>query len=123
MTASHLPYTRNGLKFFTKKGGLTSSDVEEICDKAARKYANRLTKVSTLLNVRPTKVDFMSAYAQHLREIIKARVNHPTHYDTPLQGFQVFFFFFFPFSLSVRFKYVFSYVLNVEKPSPLGLVR
>ncbi|GMN38498.1 hypothetical protein TIFTF001_007730 [Ficus carica] len=89
MTASHLPYTRNGLKFFTKKGGLTSSDVEEICDKAARKYANRLTKVSTLLNVRPTKVDFMSAYAQHLREIIKARVNHPTHYDTPLQGFQI----------------------------------
>ncbi|EXB62021.1 hypothetical protein L484_002693 [Morus notabilis] len=89
MTASHLPYTRNGLKFFTKKGGLTSPDVEEICGKAARKYANRLTKVSTLLNVPPTRVDFMSAYAQHLREIIKARVNHPIHYDTPLQGFQI----------------------------------
>lgn len=89
MTASHLPYTRNGLKFFTKKGGLTSPEVEEICDRAARKYANRLAKVSTMLATPPTRVDFMSAYAAHLRNIIKERVNHPTHYDTPLKGFQV----------------------------------
>lgn len=89
MTASHLPYTRNGLKFFTKKGGLTSVEVEEICDKAAFKYANRVTKVSTLLRTTPTRVDFMSVYAKHLRDIIKERVNHPQHYDTPLEGFQV----------------------------------
>lgn len=89
MTASHLPYTRNGLKFFTKKGGLTSPEVEAICEKAARKYAKRLTKVSTTLSVRPTKVDFMSTYSKHLRDIIKERVNHPFHYDTPLTGFQV----------------------------------
>ncbi|KAJ8770077.1 hypothetical protein K2173_010122 [Erythroxylum novogranatense] len=89
MTASHLPYTRNGLKFFTKKGGLTSPKVEEICDKAARKYANRLAKVSTLLNTVPSRVDFMSIYAKYLRDIIKERVNHPIHYDTPLQGFQI----------------------------------
>ncbi|KAL8531864.1 hypothetical protein ACS0TY_008460 [Phlomoides rotata] len=89
MTASHLPYTRNGLKFFTRKGGLTSPQVEEICEKAARKYANRLTKVSTLLRVPPTRVDFMSIYSQHLRDIIKQRVNHPLHYDSPLRGFQI----------------------------------
>ncbi|KAL4637831.1 hypothetical protein ACB092_03G105100 [Castanea dentata] len=89
MTASHLPYTRNGLKFFTRKGGLTSPEVEEICDIAARKYANRLTKVSTMLTIPPTRVDFMSNYAKHLRDIIKERVNHPLHYDTPLQGFKI----------------------------------
>ncbi|XP_031272003.1 uncharacterized protein LOC116130385 isoform X2 [Pistacia vera] len=89
MTASHLPYTRNGLKFFTKRGGLTSPEVEEICDKAARKYANRFAKVSTLLTTPPTRVDFISAYAKHLRDIIKQRVNHPLHYDTPLKGFQI----------------------------------
>ncbi|CAN8235667.1 unnamed protein product [Cochlearia groenlandica] len=89
MTASHLPYTRNGLKFFTKKGGLTSPEVEKICDLAARKYANRLTKVSTLIKTRPEQVDFMSAYSKHLREIIKERINHPEHYDTPLKGFQI----------------------------------
>lgn len=89
MTASHLPYTRNGLKFFTKRGGLTSPEVEEICDKAATKYANRLTKVSTVLSIPPSRVDFMSSYSEHLRNIIKEKVNHPLHYDTPLQGFQV----------------------------------
>ncbi|KAJ6321944.1 hypothetical protein OIU77_011932 [Salix suchowensis] len=89
MTASHLPYTRNGLKFFTRGGGLTSPEVEEICDKAARKYANRLAKVSTMLKSPPERVDFMSTYAKHLRNIIKERVNHPLHYDTPLKGFQI----------------------------------
>ncbi|KAM7271778.1 hypothetical protein ACFE04_030992 [Oxalis oulophora] len=89
MTASHLPYTRNGLKFFTKRGGLTSPEVEEICDKAARKYANRQAKVSTMLNSPITKVDFMRAYAKHLQDIINERVNHPDHYDTPLKGFQI----------------------------------
>ncbi|CAJ2650264.1 unnamed protein product [Trifolium pratense] len=88
MTASHLPYTRNGLKFFTKRGGLTSLEVEEVCDIAARKYANRMAKVSTLLKVLPTRVDFMSAYSKHLREIIKERISHPLHYETPLEGFQ-----------------------------------
>ncbi|XP_052204292.1 uncharacterized protein LOC127809498 [Diospyros lotus] len=89
MTASHLPYTRNGLKFFTRRGGLTSPEVEDICNRAARKYANRLAKVSTALPVLPAKVNFMSTYAEHLRNIIKERVNHPLHYETPLKGFQI----------------------------------
>ncbi|XP_010533353.1 PREDICTED: uncharacterized protein LOC104809154 [Tarenaya hassleriana] len=89
MTASHLPYTRNGLKFFTKSGGLTSSEVEKICDVAARKYANRVTKVSTLVRTPPEKIDFMSAYSKHLRDIIKDRIHHPDRYDTPLDGFKI----------------------------------
>ncbi|KAK9115266.1 hypothetical protein Syun_022063 [Stephania yunnanensis] len=90
MTASHLPYTRNGLKFFTAKGGLRSTEVEEICDRAARKYANRLGKVWSGFDVVvPARVDFMSTYAKHLRDIIKERVNHPEHYDTPLEGFKI----------------------------------
>ncbi|WCJ33569.1 phosphoglucosamine mutase family protein [Euphorbia peplus] len=89
MTASHLPYTRNGLKFFTKRGGLTSQEVEQICEQAATIYSTRLTKVSTFLNVFPQTVDFMATYADHLREIIKARVNHPLHYHAPLNGFKI----------------------------------
>lgn len=106
MTASHLPYTRNGLKFFTKKGGLTSPDVEEICDKAARKYANRLAKVSTMLQTPPMRVDFMSTYAAHLRDIIKQRVNHPLHYDTPLQGFQVILKTFYMPTTTIKIKFI-----------------
>ncbi|KAI3848366.1 hypothetical protein MKW98_005746 [Papaver atlanticum] len=90
MTASHLPYTRNGLKFFTPNGGLRSTEVEEICGNAARIYANRLAKVSTSVNMAATtKVDFMSTYAKHLRDIIKERVNHPDHFETPLKGFKI----------------------------------
>ncbi|KAK9091596.1 hypothetical protein Sjap_024773 [Stephania japonica] len=90
MTASHLPYTRNGLKFFTAKGGLRSTEVEKICDRAARKYANRLGKVWSRFDaVVPARVDFMSTYAKHLREIIKERVDHPEHYETPLEGFKI----------------------------------
>uniref|UniRef100_R7WDW8 Alpha-D-phosphohexomutase alpha/beta/alpha domain-containing protein n=1 Tax=Aegilops tauschii TaxID=37682 RepID=R7WDW8_AEGTA len=91
MTASHLPYTRNGLKFFTKRGGLSSVEVEGICDRAARKYvARKMGLGGGGLGMPPVvmRVDLMSAYAQHLRDIIKERVAHPTHYDTPLEGFK-----------------------------------
>ncbi len=36
ITASHLPYDRNGLKFFTPDGGLSSGDIDEILDIAER---------------------------------------------------------------------------------------
>lgn len=92
MTASHLPYTRNGLKFFTRRGGLNASEVEEICDRAARKHTTRrmgLGHSGSVPSLTRNNVDFMSAYAEHLRTIIKERINHPHHYDTPLEGFKV----------------------------------
>ncbi|KAF8772554.1 hypothetical protein HU200_005511 [Digitaria exilis] len=93
MTASHLPYTRNGLKFFTKRGGLTSANVENICDRAAHKYVARKMGLGRGASGMPPpvvmRVDLMSAYAQHLRDIIKQRVAHPTHHDTPLNGFKI----------------------------------
>ena len=30
ITASHLPFNRNGLKFFTKEGGLEKADIAEV---------------------------------------------------------------------------------------------
>ena len=35
ITASHLPYQKNGLKFFTKEGGLEGADITEILKRAA----------------------------------------------------------------------------------------
>ena len=35
ITASHLPEDRNGMKFFTKMGGLTNVDIEILADAAA----------------------------------------------------------------------------------------
>uniref|UniRef100_A0A0E0GRC5 phosphoglucomutase (alpha-D-glucose-1,6-bisphosphate-dependent) n=1 Tax=Oryza nivara TaxID=4536 RepID=A0A0E0GRC5_ORYNI len=76
MTASHLPYTRNGLKLFMKRGGLTSGEVEGVCDRAARKYVARKMGLGGGRGMPPVvmRVDLMSAYAQHLRNIIKERV-------------------------------------------------
>lgn len=37
ITASHLPYDRNGLKFFTSQGGLSASDIDEILYLASQK--------------------------------------------------------------------------------------
>ena len=31
ITASHHPFNRNGLKFFTREGGLESEDISELC--------------------------------------------------------------------------------------------
>ena len=38
ITASHLPYNRNGLKFFTKESGLEAEDVKEILEIAGKEY-------------------------------------------------------------------------------------
>ena len=35
ITASHLPYNRNGFKFFTKEGGLEKGDIKSILRRAA----------------------------------------------------------------------------------------
>jgi len=39
LTASHLPSNRNGLKFFTAKGGLESADITAILAGAAKREA------------------------------------------------------------------------------------
>lgn len=39
ITASHLPYNRNGFKFFTKEGGYEKKDITELLTKAAEEHA------------------------------------------------------------------------------------
>ncbi|KAK3017382.1 hypothetical protein RJ639_006317 [Escallonia herrerae] len=40
ITASHLPYNRNGFKFFTNAGGLGKPDIKDILERAANIYNN-----------------------------------------------------------------------------------
>lgn len=88
LTASHLPYTRNGMKFMTKDGGLDSVDVESICNVAASKFVKKQSNF--MFDCLGTeKVDFMPVYAEHLRNIIKTQVNHPSNYEKPLRGFKI----------------------------------
>ena len=41
LTASHLPRTRNGIKFFTASGGLSSADIKAIIERAEKIYASK----------------------------------------------------------------------------------
>merc|ERR1712159_979382 len=40
LTASHLPFNRNGIKFFTKDGGLDKKDVGFMCERAGKYIAD-----------------------------------------------------------------------------------
>jgi phosphomannomutase len=84
LTASHLPFNRNGLKFFTAQGGLEKQDISDILALAAtNKFETGAVKGTV------TNRDFMSVYANQFVEQIRSSVNHPTNFDRPLTGLKI----------------------------------
>ncbi len=84
ITASHHPWERNGLKFFTPDGGLEGSDIATLLEKAENINIDNLIADATKV----TDVDYMSDYAAHLRDMIKKGVN-AENYEKPLEGFKI----------------------------------
>lgn len=84
LTASHLPFNRNGLKFFTAKGGLEQQDISQLLSLAA---VNDFTNVE--INGEIVVHDFISIYANQFVEQIRHAVNHPTHFDRPLHDLKI----------------------------------
>ena len=84
LTASHLPFNRNGLKFFTAQGGLEKQDISDILALAA---TNNFEMAA--VKGRITNRDFMSVYAHQFVEQIRSSVNHPTNFDRPLSGLKI----------------------------------
>ena len=82
ITASHHPFNRNGLKFFTKSGGLNSSEIEAIL-KIADSDAPLLNENGKII---PT--DYMSSYAARLRNMIIEGVNAKER-ELPLKGYKI----------------------------------
>ncbi|MGN1059351.1 MAG: phosphomannomutase/phosphoglucomutase [Clostridia bacterium] len=66
LTASHLPFNRNGLKFFTREGGLEGSDIAEILSYAQEGCCLSSEKPGTV-----TSFDYLSRYAKHIAETIQ----------------------------------------------------
>lgn len=83
LTASHLPWNRNGMKFFTKDGGLEKSDIAAILASAEANAFIPAVERGVL-----TRVDFLSVYAAGLVERIRSGVN-AADYDHPLKGFRI----------------------------------
>ncbi len=82
ITASHHPFDRNGLKFFTKDGGLDSSDIADIVS-----LANDGVKPN-LADGKIKKVDYMTDYAARLRKMICDSVGKNEN-DLPLKGYHI----------------------------------
>ena len=83
LTASHHPFNRNGLKFFTREGGLEGSDIEAILDFAQKGESPEAVEGGSV-----REIDFMSDYARGLREKIMREVN-AEDYEHPLKGFHI----------------------------------
>ena len=79
ITASHLPYNRNGFKFFTKEGCLEKEDIKWILDKAY-KYAF----IGEWYECEP--VNLMDMYATYLRSLIS---NGLEGYEGKLKGMHI----------------------------------
>lgn len=82
ITASHHPFNRNGLKFFTREGGLDGADIEAILEHAQNDDKPAAAEGTV------EKVDYMERYSAHLRDIIKRGVN-ADDYEHPLKGFRI----------------------------------
>ncbi|WP_291861738.1 phosphoglucomutase [Marinilabilia sp.] len=83
VTGSHSPKHKNGLKLFTSTGGLDKTNITEILNLAEGdlKAGGRKGTVEDY--------DFMAVYSAHLADVIRKEVNHPEHFDTPLQGLKI----------------------------------
>ena len=82
ITASHLPYNRNGMKFFDVDGGLNKKDITEIITNA--KEGNYIEGNGSI-----KQQDLLSVYSNFLVETIRKQVNDKTNFDTPLSGMKI----------------------------------
>ena len=82
ITASHLPYNRNGLKFFTENGGLEKKEVKEVLTLASQSSAMAVSSAAI------ASLDLIDLYALHLRRKICAGLCSGM-YDRPLEGMHI----------------------------------
>ena len=76
ITASHLPYDRNGLKFFTPEGGLEGDAVSEILEMAERRERLEGGKGSY------RDISYLDEYCDGLVALVRSACNS----DAPLKG-------------------------------------
>ena len=79
ITASHLPFNRNGFKFFTPAGGLESANIKEILAFAEGNEETGLPAGSVVSG------EFMDTYAKILADKIRAATGE----EKPLAGFRI----------------------------------
>ena len=84
ITASHLPFNRNGLKFFTNQGGLDKKDITEILRIAEDSDYTTEENTSSVENW-----SFIDEYSNFLVDYIREKANIQPNYAKPLQGLKI----------------------------------
>ncbi len=79
ITASHLPFNRNGFKFFVAQGGLEKADIKEILQYAEGNENTGLKPGSIVSG------EFMDTYAK----ILADKIRSATGCEKPLEGFRI----------------------------------
>lgn len=79
ITASHLPFNKNGMKFFTEDGGLNKNDIKALLTSIdeTTPYTENLATVTTY--------DLVSRYSKHLVQLIQKGTNS----TTPFEGMHI----------------------------------
>ncbi|XP_020579283.1 uncharacterized protein LOC110023960 isoform X3 [Phalaenopsis equestris] len=90
ITASHLPYNRNGFKFFTHTGGLGKADIKEILELAGviyEKFSPRSLKESVQdRSLSYKKIGYMTVYTS---DLVKAVRKAAGNIEKPLEEFHI----------------------------------
>lgn len=95
VTASHLPWNRNGFKFFTKIGGLEKDSIKDILNVAQGLFSTSKVDDDAIVPHELTgtseKINLMQAYSEYLQNIIVEQVGDELSGDPkkPLDGLHV----------------------------------
>ena len=81
ITASHLPFNRNGLKFFTKLGGVEHENIMTILKNACEAEEMHSSNVELV-----EKINLIDIYSVHLCKKIRKKLNNG---DKPLSGMHI----------------------------------
>lgn len=84
VTASHLPFNRNGLKFFDREGGLDKSDITDIIT-----FAESDSILNSIQAHKPgevAEIPLLDTYSAHLRQLI---IDGTDFGEKPLAGMKI----------------------------------
>jgi len=81
VTASHMPFNKNGLKFFTPDGGLEKEDIASILEDAEKLSSDVASGTAD-------KKDFMDSYCSYLCDKVKTGVR-AEDYEHPLKDYHI----------------------------------
>ena len=90
ITASHLPFNRNGFKYFDREGGLNKGDIKSIVQGAqSDAILTEFERPASRDMKEPEVRDLIGDYAAHLRNKICTEVARADKPELPLEGLKI----------------------------------